>query len=259
MLFPLGIIPFTYVFSFLFNSENVAQTIIIFLNFVIAGIGAISVYFLRLLPDTKDTGDMLHNMFKALPTYCLTGSLMFVSGKDRLSVSRRDLPTENLAMENMGADIRALIIHFVVWTIMLILIEAGLFSKCRGMGGIGKKVAKTEQVDVDDDVAAESKRVHETSPNEMKVRVKDFRKIYSTSKGCCNCLSPVPLVAVENVSFGLDYGECFALLGINGAGKTSTFKSLTNEIIPTEGELTINGMDIRKQFGEVRKMIGYCP
>ena len=86
----------------------------------------------------------------------------------------------------------------------------------------------------------------------MKVRVNKFRKSYSSTFG-------KPVVAVEKTSFGLDYGECFALLGVNGAGKTTTFKSLTNEILPTSGEITINGMDIRQHFSEVRKLIGYCP
>lgn len=52
------------------------------------------------------------------------------------------------------------------------------------------------------------------------------------------------MTAVENISFGLDYGECFALLGVNGAGKTTTFKSLTRDVIPTEGELSIAGYDV---------------
>lgn len=42
-------------------------------------------------------------------------------------------------------------------------------------------------------------------------------------------------VAVKQASFGLQYGECFALLGVNGAGKTTTFKCLTNEVKPTGG------------------------
>ena len=66
-------------------------------------------------------------------------------------------------------------------------------------------------------------------------------------------------LAVERASFGLDYGECFALLGVNGAGKTTTFKSLTGEITPTSGEIHINGLDIERDFAKVRKLIGYCP
>ena len=49
---------------------------------------------------------------------------------------------------------------------------------------------------------------------------------------------------LNNISFGLDNGECFALLGVSGAGKTSIFKCLTGEIYPTSGSLTIKGHDI---------------
>jgi ABC-type multidrug transport system ATPase subunit len=38
------------------------------------------------------------------------------------------------------------------------------------------------------------------------------------------------IMAVENTSFGLHAGECMALLGVNGAGKSTCFKSLTNEV-----------------------------
>lgn len=67
--------------------------------------------------------------------------------------------------------------------------------------------------------------------------------------------------AVRNVSFGLEYGECFALLGISGAGKTSIFKCLTGETYPTSGMLTINGFDVTTAggFAQARKQIGYCP
>jgi ABC-type multidrug transport system ATPase subunit len=57
----------------------------------------------------------------------------------------------------------------------------------------------------------------------------------------------------------LDYGECFALLGVNGAGKSTTFKSLTAGVAPTNGEITIAGLNIASDFNAVRKLIGYCP
>jgi ABC-type multidrug transport system ATPase subunit len=55
--------------------------------------------------------------------------------------------------------------------------------------------------------------------------------------------------AVKNVSFGLEYGECFALLGVSGAGKTTCFKCLTGEVFPSGGNLSINGFDITTQSG----------
>jgi ABC-type multidrug transport system ATPase subunit len=51
-------------------------------------------------------------------------------------------------------------------------------------------------------------------------------------------------MAVKQASFALDYGECFALLGVNGAGKSTTFKSLTRDITPTTGEITVQGFNI---------------
>ena len=66
-------------------------------------------------------------------------------------------------------------------------------------------------------------------------------------------------MAVNNISFGVDYGECFALLGANGAGKSTTFKTLTRDVLPTSGEITINGFSVQKQFDDIRKIIGYCP
>lgn len=71
----------------------------------------------------------------------------------------------------------------------------------------------------------------------MRVRVDNFRKTYGN------------VTAVENISFGLEYGECFALLGISGAGKTTLFKSMTGEIYPSKGTVHINGHDITMTNG----------
>ena len=90
-------------------------------------------------------------------------------------------------------------------------------------------------------------------PTDMDViRLLMFRKAYTSGIG-------KPFLAVENISFGLDYGECFALLGVNGAGKSTTFKSLSRDITPTSGEVSIAGFDVISQFAEARKLIGYCP
>lgn len=103
---------------------------------------------------------------------------------------------------------------------------------------------------LDDDVIAEEERVRQNTKE--VIRVADFRKAYTTAFG-------EPFLAVERISFGLDYGECFALLGVNGAGKSTTFKSLTADTEPSQGEISISGYDIVKQFEEARKLIGYCP
>ena len=106
------------------------------------------------------------------------------------------------------------------------------------------------EIVLDADVEAEEERVR--ANDKEVIKVSDFRKAYQTTMG-------KPFLAVERISFGLDYGECFALLGVNGAGKSTTFKSLTAEVNPTEGEITIGGHNIQTDFEAARKLIGYCP
>jgi ABC-type multidrug transport system ATPase subunit len=44
-----------------------------------------------------------------------------------------------------------------------------------------------------------------------------------------------PKLAVKNLEFGIRHGECFGLLGVNGAGKSTTMKMLTADVLPTRG------------------------
>lgn len=50
-----------------------------------------------------------------------------------------------------------------------------------------------------------------------------------------------PLRAVADLWLGVRAGECFGLLGVNGAGKTSTFRMLTGELAPTGGDALVWG------------------
>jgi ABC-2 type transport system ATP-binding protein len=65
------------------------------------------------------------------------------------------------------------------------------------------------------------------------------------------------IVAVDDVSFGIQEGELFGLLGPNGAGKTTTVKMLTTLLIPTSGSAAVKGFDVVAQAEEVRKRIGF--
>ena len=64
---------------------------------------------------------------------------------------------------------------------------------------------------------------------------------------------------MEDLSFAVPSGECFALLGVNGAGKSTTFKALTGDIIASSGQILIHGLDIASNFEQIRHEIGYCP
>lgn len=84
-----------------------------------------------------------------------------------------------------------------------------------------------------------------------------MQKVFKVSRGTCK--KSEKLNAVNNLSFGLQQGECFALLGVNGAGKSTTFKALTGEVTPTKGELSVAGHNVLTDFEKARRQIGYCP
>lgn len=70
------------------------------------------------------------------------------------------------------------------------------------------------------------------------------------------------LQAIRGTSFGVAQGESFVLLGVNGAGKSTTFKCLAIEEIISSGDIRINGRSIRDFYRDpnlLRNMIGYCP
>ncbi|MFP7754243.1 ABC transporter ATP-binding protein [Thermodesulfobacteriota bacterium B35] len=66
-------------------------------------------------------------------------------------------------------------------------------------------------------------------------------------------------VAVDRVSFEIGQGEIVGLLGHNGAGKTTIMKMLTGFLEPTEGRITIDGLDIATDLAQIQRRIGYLP
>ncbi|WPD21379.1 MAG: ATP-binding cassette domain-containing protein [Candidatus Electrothrix scaldis] len=65
--------------------------------------------------------------------------------------------------------------------------------------------------------------------------------------------------AVDKVSFEIGQGEIVGLLGHNGAGKTTIMKMMTGYLEPTEGSITIDGLDVGKDRRKIQKKIGYLP
>jgi ABC-2 type transport system ATP-binding protein len=81
----------------------------------------------------------------------------------------------------------------------------------------------------------------------MSVEVKGLTKIYGEQR------------AVDNVSFQINKGEIVGFLGPNGAGKSTTMKMITGYLAPDEGDITVSGIDVKKQPLESKKKIGYLP
>lgn len=124
----------------------------------------------------------------------------------------------------------------------------------------------------DNDVAGERERIHSDHSNSANdiLRMVDLVKVKSFPKGEVQrfILSIIQIYgsifgktfhAVKQTCVGVKQGECFGLLGINGSGKSTTFKMLTGEISMTAGNAYVNQFSVIKQLDQVRQNIGYCP
>jgi lipooligosaccharide transport system ATP-binding protein len=67
------------------------------------------------------------------------------------------------------------------------------------------------------------------------------------------------LVAVDNVSFQVNEGECFGFLGPNGAGKTTIMRMICCTSPVTKGTLEVLGMNVNLKPREIKRMIGVAP
>ncbi|XP_077618904.1 ATP-binding cassette sub-family A member 17-like [Crocuta crocuta] len=281
LLYGWASIPFVYLTSFCFHSEGSAFVkLLVMLTFL-----SIGPLVLILVTKEKDQGyttasESLDQAFLLLPGHCLGMAffnLYYSYGLQKLckiknlsplqcnKVSEAYTVQESIyAWESLGIGkyMAALAISGSAYVILLFLIDTSVlwklkarFSDLKGKQELGEQVASHGAMSVpgDQDVEEEAKTVQtglEKLREENPLVLKDVSKVYA---------SKVPVLAVNKVSFAVRAKECFGLLGVNGAGKTSIFKMLTGEEPITSGNAFIRGFNISSHLGKVRQQIGYCP
>ena len=88
------------------------------------------------------------------------------------------------------------------------------------------------------------------------IEVRDLRREYTTYTGALRKKKAI-VEAVRGISFMVNKGEIFGLLGQNGAGKTTTIKMLTTLLAPTSGVCKVFGYDSFGQEKQIRKRINF--
>lgn len=81
------------------------------------------------------------------------------------------------------------------------------------------------------------------------VRVENLKMSYDKGK----------VQALKGVTFDVDEGEIFGLIGPDGAGKSSLFRILTTLLLADSGTAVVDGMDVVKDYKKIRQHIGYMP
>lgn len=79
------------------------------------------------------------------------------------------------------------------------------------------------------------------------IKVKNISKSYNTTE------------ALKNISFEVKKGELFGLIGPDGAGKTTLMRILMTLLIQDEGEAEMSGLDVVRDYKEIRRLVGYMP
>jgi ABC-2 type transport system ATP-binding protein len=83
------------------------------------------------------------------------------------------------------------------------------------------------------------------------VEVKNIKKIFKVEK--------TEVTALHDISFDVERGELFGIIGPDGAGKTTLFRILTTLMIANTGSATVDGFDVLKNPKEIRARVGYMP
>ena len=153
------------------------------------------------------------------------------------------------AYPGIGRAVTFMAIQGVVFLSLLLIGESGtvqsLFQMAVESTNYTTPTDECPETDVteDNDVTTERLRVLNTAISPMETQdsliLQELRKWYGS------------FLAVDRLTVGIPQGECFGLLGVNGAGKTSTFKMLTGDNTISSGDAYLYGYSVKNYIKEV--------
>ncbi|XP_019373948.1 PREDICTED: ATP-binding cassette sub-family A member 13 [Gavialis gangeticus] len=263
ILFGYAALPWMYFVSRFFSSSDVAFISYISLNFVFGLCTMLVTLLPRLLAIITKTQSFenLYSIFKwafiVFPQFCLGQGLIELSYNqikfDLTSNFGIDSYVSPFEMNFLGWIFVEMALQGTVLLLLRVSLHWDLMQKPRGHCSISSTVNPSEDIDV----AMERKRVFggRTSNDNDVLLLYNLKKLY---RGFSRRST-----AVKDISLGIPRGECFGLLGTNGAGKSTTFKMMTGDITPTAGCAMVrtptgSEIDILSAISE-GILIGYCP
>ncbi|EGG24652.1 ABC transporter A family protein [Cavenderia fasciculata] len=258
LLYSLSGTPLAYLLSYKFQTSGRAIGGIFGLNIIVGFIFLIASLNVRIqaLVNTDETIDLAADIvdyifFAFSPIYCL-GKIMTIILEFPGSLPLGVYMVDNFwTIKLVGIPFIFLAFHTILWTTLIIVVD--YIPEIKGKFRNPKDVASPPPpADEDSDVTSERQRLLAPKSDEI-LQLRDLhRKFPAVGK------NPEKL-AVYNTTLGIPRGQTFGLLGMNGAGKTSTLSMLSGDIYPTSGSASINGFDLVTERASALKSIGSCP
>uniref|UniRef100_A0A8C3II28 P-type phospholipid transporter n=1 Tax=Chrysemys picta bellii TaxID=8478 RepID=A0A8C3II28_CHRPI len=247
LLYGWSITPLMYPASFVFKIPSTAYVVLTSVNLFIGINGSVATFVLELFTNNKlnNINEILKSVFLIFPHFCLGRGLIdmvknqaMADALERFGENRFVSP---LSWDLVGRNLFAMAVEGAVFFLITVLIQYRFFIK---------PSAKLPPVnDEDEDVTRERQRIISGGGQSDILEIKELTKIYRMKR------KP----AVDRICVGIPPGECFGLLGVNGAGKSSTFKMLTGDTDVTGGEAYLKGNSILSNIQGVHQNMGYCP
>ncbi|XP_062434346.1 glucosylceramide transporter ABCA12 [Rhea pennata] len=271
LLFGYATFSWMYLLAGFFKETGMAFIVYVCVNLCF-GINTIithSVVFLLSQEKATDQGlhdlaENLRHVFLLFPQFCFGYGLIELSQDQALLGFLKaygvDYPDKTFELDKTTSKLLAMFIQGTVFFAIRLIVHDGmiqkvwsnilecLFDRVHGKASLPPPVANE-----DEDVQAERNRVESGKADFDVVQLQNLTKIYH--------LPHKRIMAVKNISVGIPAGECFGLLGVNGAGKTTIFKMLTGDIGASSGRLRVQDHSgSLNDIGEAHwSLFGYCP
>ncbi|KAL7396790.1 hypothetical protein ABVT39_011869 [Epinephelus coioides] len=247
-----SITPLMYPASFVFTVPSTAYVVLTSINLFIGINGSIATFVLELFVDEhlNEVNRILKKVFLIFPHFCLGRGLIDMAKNQAMADAFQRLGTKQtldpLQWDFVGKNLFAMAAEGVVFFIFTILLQYKFFIHFRPWWSEPQMPPLGPE---DEDVARERERVISGKAQSDILTLIDLSKVYKAGR------KP----AVDRLCLGIPRGECFGLLGVNGAGKTSTFRMLTGDTDVTYGEAFLNHHSVLTEMERVHQLMGYCP
>uniref|UniRef100_A0A8C2XHM9 P-type phospholipid transporter n=1 Tax=Cyclopterus lumpus TaxID=8103 RepID=A0A8C2XHM9_CYCLU len=251
LLYGWSITPLMYPASFVFSVPSTAYVVLTSINLFIGINGSIATFVLELF-HLNEVNRILKKVFLIFPHFCLGRGLIDMAKNQAMADAFQRLGTYKyqtlnpLQWDAIGKNLFAMAAEGLIFFIFTILLQYKFFIRLRSwwaepeMSPLGPE---------DEDVNRERERVKSGNAQSDILSMIDLSKVYKSGR------KP----AVDRLCLGIPRGECFGLLGVNGAGKTSTFRMLTGDTAITCGEAFLNQHSVLTEMERVHQLMGYCP